>query len=97
MILKPRNISIYIRNPWMVYLFIATLAISIPLLVISGNFFTKGGEIWQHIYNNLVPGYVTNTFLLMTGVAALTFALGVSSSWIVTMYRFPGTVFLNGL
>jgi iron(III) transport system permease protein len=95
MILKPRNISIYIRNPWMVYLLIATLAISIPLLVISGNFFTKGGEIWQHIYNNLVPGYSTNTFLLMTGVAALTFALGVSSSWIVTMYRFPGHRFFE--
>jgi iron(III) transport system permease protein len=79
----------------MVYLFIATLAISIPLLVIFGNFFTKGGEIWLHILKNLVPGYVTNTFLLMTGVAFLTFALGVGSSWIVTMYRFPGHRFFE--
>lgn len=74
---------------------LATLLISIPLIIILGNVFEDGGEIWSHILKNLVPGYVVNTFLLMLGVAALTFVLGISTSWIVTMYSFPGRRFFE--
>lgn len=82
-------------NKWLLLLLIATLIISIPLLIILGGIFAEGSEIWSHILKNLVPGYVTNTFLLMLGVAVLTFLMGVSTSWIVTMYRFPGRRFFE--
>jgi iron(III) transport system permease protein len=82
-------------NKWLLLLLIATLIISIPLLIILGGIFAEGSEIWGHILKNLVPGYVTNTFLLMAGVAVLTFLMGVSTSWIVTMYRFPGRRFFE--
>jgi iron(III) transport system permease protein len=95
MIKRFRIISTYLRNPWLLLLLTVTLIISIPLLVILGGVFSEGGEIWSHILMNLVPTYVINTFLLMLGVAVLTFILGVSTSWIVTMYRFPGHRFFE--
>jgi iron(III) transport system permease protein len=73
MIKRFRIISTYLRNPWLLLLLAVTLIISIPLLVILGGVFSEGGEIWSHILKNLVPGYVINTFLLMLGVAVLTF------------------------
>jgi iron(III) transport system permease protein len=87
--------NIFPVNNWVLLLLLATLVISVPLLVIFGNVFSEGGEIWSHILKNLVPGYVINTFLLMLGVAVLTFIMGVSTSWIVTMYRFPGRWFFE--
>jgi iron(III) transport system permease protein len=90
MVLKSRKITLHLLNPWVGYLFLATLVISIPLLVIFGNIFSDGGNIWQHITKNLLPGYVINTLLLMTGVALITFMIGVGAAWTVTMYRFPG-------
>lgn len=95
MIKKYRPISTYIRNPWVLFLMAATLIISLPLLIIVGGAFREGGEIWQHILRNLVPPYVINTLLLLLGVAMLTFLLGVSTSWIVTMYRFPARHFFE--
>lgn len=95
MIKKYRPISTYIRNPWVLFLMAATLIISLPLLIIVGGAFREGGEIWQHILRNLVQPYVINTLLLLLGVAMLTFLLGVSTSWIVTMYRFPARQFFE--
>lgn len=95
MLKRFRKLSTSLFNPWVLLLFLATLLISIPLLIILGGVFSEGGEIWNHILKNLVPVYVSNTFLLMLGVAALTFILGVSTSWIVTMYRFPARRFFE--
>jgi len=47
-------------------------------------------EVWSHILRNLLPAYVLNTIWLMLGVALLTFLMGVSTAWLVSMYRFPG-------
>ena len=95
MLKRLRIISSDLRSSWVLLLLVATLIISIPLLIILGGFFSEGGEIWNHILKNLVPAYVINTFLLMLGVAALTFILGVSTSWVVTMYRFPARRFFE--
>jgi iron(III) transport system permease protein len=87
--------SIFPLNSWVLLLLAITFLISIPLIIILGGVFKEGGEIWSHILINLVPGYVLNTILLLLGVAALTFIIGVSTSWIVTMYRFPGRRFFE--
>lgn len=95
MLKRFRIVSTNLRSPWVLLLLAATLVVSIPLLIILGGVFSEGGEIWNHILKNLVPVYVSNTFLLMLGVAVLTFILGVSTSWIVTMYRFPARRFFE--
>ena len=52
-------------------------------------------ETWRGLVDTVLPGYVWNTVLLVTIVAAGTAALGTGAAWLVTMYRFPGRVLLD--
>ena len=91
--IRQAKVRRYLLNPWVITGFFGTLVIALPLLVIAREIFTPGDETWKHILRNLVPGYVMNTIALMAGVAILTFLMGVSTAWLVTMYRFPGRKF----
>jgi len=65
------------------------LLIATPLLTILFKLFTSPGSSWTHLTENLLAGYLQNTLVLLIGVAAITFFLGVSMAWIVTNYEFP--------
>ena len=80
---------------WVMLAVVTALVVSLPLLVIMPRLFVPGDEVWWHILDNLVPGYVRNTVLLMTGVGLLTMVIGVATAWLVTMYRFPGRRFFE--
>jgi len=82
-------------NGWIAWSLVVALIVSLPLLIIFLNIFSDGGEVWQHILNNLLPSYVVNTVMLMAGVAILTFVFGVSTAWITSVYRFPGSDFFG--
>lgn len=88
--IKAARLQRLLFNPWVVMAFLVSLLVALPLLVIFPEVFSQGDEVWSHILRNLVPGYVLNTIILMLGVAFFTFALGVSTAWLVSMYRFPG-------
>jgi iron(III) transport system permease protein len=47
-------------------------------------------EIWSHLALYVLPTALTQTALLLAGVAILTAAIGVGAAWLVTVYRFPG-------
>ena len=46
--------------------------------------------IWSHLVSTVLWVYVGNTLWLMLGVGVGTIAIGTSTAWLVTMYRFPG-------
>lgn len=80
----------FLLNPWVIWALAVSLLVAFPLLVIAPEMLVPGTTVWRHMLANLVPAYVLNTLLLMTGVAVLTLVMGVSTAWLVTMYRFPG-------
>ncbi|TVQ84839.1 MAG: iron ABC transporter permease [Bacteroidetes bacterium] len=82
-------------NPWIWLTLLSATIISLPLFVVFSNIIVPGNETWQHILKNLIPTYVLNTIYLMVGVALLTFLFGVSTAWLVSMYRFPGRKFFS--
>lgn len=82
-------------NGWVGWVLILAIIIAIPLIIIFFNITTDAGDTWQHIVRNLMPGYVWNTVILMTGVAFLTFIIGVSTAWLVSVYEFPGRKFFS--
>ena len=84
-----------LSNPWVWGAFASALLIALPLIIVFSNIATPAGETWQHILRNLLPVYVLNTIYLMLGVAVLTFLMGVSTAWLVSMYRFPGRKFFS--
>jgi iron(III) transport system permease protein len=47
----------------------------------------------MHVRQRLLPGYAINTIVLLFGVAIITFVIGLSTSWLVSMFDFPGRRF----
>ncbi|MHB8172695.1 MAG: ABC transporter permease [Thermincolia bacterium] len=68
---------------------IAALIIA-PILVVASALLTPTWDIWQHLWENLLPEMVRNTALLLIGVGVGTFVIGTGMAWLVVAYRFPG-------
>lgn len=66
------------------------LLLMLPLLVVLGYVFLPAGEVWSHLVDTVLQEYVTNSLLLMLGVAIGTLVLGVGSAWLTSMCQFPG-------
>lgn len=52
-------------------------------------------NIWPHLISTVLPRYLWNTALLGAGVGALATGIGVGAAWLLTMYRFPGSWWLD--
>jgi len=54
-------------------------------------------NIWPHLISTTLPRYLANTFVLAGSVAAIAVTVGTLAAWMVTMYRFPGSRWLEWL
>jgi iron(III) transport system permease protein len=95
--LKVVKQSYFWWNKWTGFSLLILLLVATPLFTIFIKLFDHPGGSWQHIANNLLFGYFQNTILLLIGVAALTFLLGVSTAWLVSNYEFPGRSYFEWL
>ena len=59
----------------------------LSLIALSLN--TGSYDVWQHLFETVLGGYVMSSLILMLGVGLGTFIIGVSAGWIITCYRFP--------
>ncbi|MGE5153797.1 MAG: ABC transporter permease [Bdellovibrio bacteriovorus] len=66
------------------------LLIALPVLVILGFVLVPTGDTWPHLVATVLPDYVTNSLLLMFGVALGTLIGGVGTAWLTSMCQFPG-------
>jgi iron(III) transport system permease protein len=71
-------------------LLVSVLVIA-PLAAVVANVFSPGASTWTHLAQTVLPGYVGNTLLLLLGVAAGVLSIGITTAWLVTAYRFPGS------
>ena len=90
--LKNRSFSL---NIWNVILIILAFLFCIPLVVIFGSIFFPIKDIWIHLINTVLFDYVSNSFYLLIGVSFFSLLLGVIPAWLVTMYRFPLSRYLE--
>ncbi|HTV71364.1 MAG TPA: iron ABC transporter permease [Rhizobiaceae bacterium] len=58
--------------------------ISLALIALSGT-----GEDWPHLAQNVLPGAIRTTLLLLFLVAAGSAIIGVAAAWIVVAFDFP--------
>jgi len=75
-------------------LVIAGLA-SVPIFAVIWLAFTPEENIWPHLVETVLPGYIVTTLMLMVGVGVGTLIIGVGTAWVVTMCRFPGRRFFE--
>jgi iron(III) transport system permease protein len=85
----------FLKNGWLSWTIFIGVLVAFPLASIFSSFFSEGDKAWRHITQQLLPGYITNTLLLMLGVALLVLIIGVSTAWIVSIFDFPGRKFLQ--
>ena len=69
--------------------------LSLPVLVIVGSLAGGYSPAWGHLVDTVLRSYVVNSLLLMLGVGAGTFVLGVSAAWLTAMCEFPGRRFFS--
>lgn len=75
-------------------LFIALIVLA-PMLSVLWLAFHPTENIWPHLMATVLPRYLSNTLILMAGVAALTAIAGTGAAWLTSMYRFPGRRWLD--
>jgi iron(III) transport system permease protein len=63
--------------------------LSAPLVAIAILALESSGDTWPHLIETVLPSAVARTLLLMAGVGAITLVIGAGTAWLVTMYRFP--------
>lgn len=69
---------------------LVAVAISLPVMIIAGFLFVPATEVWHHLVDTVLIDYVSNSLLLMLGVAIGTLIFGVASAWLTAMCNFPG-------
>ena len=77
-------------DPWTAGAFVIAAIVALPILTVLGAAFSPTENIWPHLWETVLPGYIISTLELMTGVAAGTILIGVSAAWLVTACSFPG-------
>ncbi|MDB4838118.1 iron ABC transporter permease, partial [Marinomonas sp.] len=63
--------------------------LSLPILVVLANVLIGDGDVWNHLYKTVLADYVSNSLLLMLGVAVGAFVIGVPCAWLTSMCDFP--------
>jgi len=63
------------------------------LLPVSGLLWAAVGtdeNIWQHLLDSVLPNYIVNSLILMTGVCLGVTLVGTCTAWLIANCRFPG-------
>lgn len=74
---------------------ILTLLISAPAIIIFLYLFIGHSDNWQHIKDNLLFTYATNSLYIMVGVAVLTTLLGFSTAYLTSLFTFRFSRFFH--
>ena len=69
---------------------LAALLVACPVVAVVVLALSPETPVFDHLASTVLPRYLATTGWLMLGVGIGTGVLGVSSAWLVTMYRFPG-------
>jgi iron(III) transport system permease protein len=75
---------------WIIIISLIALTMMVPVVMIGASLFTQSSHSWSHLASTVLPEYIANSLILMTGVAIGVLTLGVSTAWLVTSCQFPG-------
>ncbi|MFT5701068.1 MAG: iron(III) transport system permease protein [Desulforhopalus sp.] len=84
-----------LKDPWRYIVWVLAALVVVPLAIIFSSFLTPEKEIWEHLASTLLPELLSNTFILVVGVACFTSLLGVTLGWFTGACNFPGRTFFS--
>ncbi|PWQ99029.1 ABC transporter permease [Leucothrix arctica] len=83
-----------IRTWWVVGI---ALIMALPVLVVASFVLEPFNDNWQHLLDNLLADYITNSLLLMLGVTVGVLSMGIICAWLTSTCEFPGRRALSWL
>jgi iron(III) transport system permease protein len=86
------NTSRFFSYAYLCPILVVTL---LPLVVLYCQFLSIDQDLWQHLWQYVLPEVLQNSFLLALGVGLLSLLWGLSSAYLVTLYQFPGRNFFS--
>ncbi len=81
-------------GPWAVVLPIALIT-AIPVVVVLSALADPDQEIWDHLWQFVLPELLLNTFWLVLGVGLGVTIVGVSLAWLTAACHYPGRKFFS--
>ncbi|MBD3678664.1 MAG: iron ABC transporter permease [Rhodobacteraceae bacterium] len=82
---------------WSVGAALIAALVLLPILSVVWIAFHPVENIWPHLISTTLPRYLSNTAILAISVGSLAAAVGTGAAWLVTMYRFPLSRWLEWL
>lgn len=80
-------------STWGIGIGVAALVLALPVLTVFSFVLHPAGDVWAHLAETVLADYVTNSLVLMLGVAVGTTTIGVSTAWLTACCRFTGQRF----
>nr|WP_132546708.1 iron ABC transporter permease [Rhodovulum euryhalinum] len=84
-------------DPWSAGAAVIAALVLMPIAAVIWIALTPEENVWPHLVATTLPRYLGNTAVLMLGVASLAAAVGAGAAWLVSMYRFPFSRWLEWL
>lgn len=88
-----------LRRPslWSVGAVLIGAGVVAPLAAIVWMALNPEENVWPHLMATVLPRYLSNTALIAGSVALLAAMVGTGAGWLIAMYRFPGSRYLEWL
>ena len=82
-------------DPWSVGALLIAALVLVPIVAVLWMAFFPTENVWPHLLSTVLPRYLGNTLILMTGVGVLCGCIGTGAAWLVAMHEFPGRRLLS--
>ena len=94
---SPLSVSARRNRPgrWTIAALVIAGVVVAPMLSVLWLALNPTANIWPHLLATVLPRYLGATLVLMAGVGVLTALVGTGAAWLVAMYRFPGSRWLD--
>jgi len=91
---KPKNTSLArilrTEQTWPKTSVLLSLFVLLPVTGLLWAAIGTDENIWQHLLDSVLPNYIVNSLILMTGVCVGVTLLGTCTAWLIANCRFPG-------
>jgi iron(III) transport system permease protein len=84
-----------LNNFWKLIPIFFLLVFILPLFFVLSSLFGEFNDNWSHLIEYVLPKYVSNSLILIFGVAILSLILGVGTAWFLTNFDFLGKSWLE--
>ena len=91
------RIAVRLPSLWSAGSALIGIAVLAPIVAILWMALNPEENVWPHLMATVLPRYLANTGILAGWVALIAAMVGTGSAWLIAMYRFPGSRWLEWL